>query len=185
MSSAKVIRKKTQSPVEDKIVNFQNPKDILFPKICVICGATAEYQYKKIIFGTFESNKDYKEDYSLNIPVCFDCSTNLKMDTGYSSKSGKLLLTSSLIGLILAISLYFVIYSILLSISLITISIVLPYLNYNAKMKKKIRLNDFLNIKLGEDKKSLTFDFFNANYANYINEINSKKESEENPQENE
>ena len=103
------------------------------------------------------------------------------MDTGFSSKSGKLLLISSFIGLILAISLYFVIYSILLSISLITISIVLPYLNYNAKMKKKIRLNDFLNIKLGEDKKSLTFDFFNASYANYINEINLKKESEENP----
>lgn len=185
MSSTNIFKKKILSPIEDKIVNFQNPKEILFPKICIICGATGEYQHKKTIFGTFESNKDYKEDYFLNIPVCFDCSTNLKMDTGYYSKSGKLLLASSLIGLILAISLYFVIYSIMLSISLITISIVLPYLNYIAKMKKKIKLNDLLNIKLGEDKKSLTFDFFNANYANYINELNSKKESEEIPQENE
>ena len=58
MSSANIFKKKNLLPVENKIVNIQNPKDILFPKICIICGATAEYQYKKIIFGIFESNKD-------------------------------------------------------------------------------------------------------------------------------
>ena len=183
MSSANIIKTKKLPPVEDKIVNFQNPKEIKFPKICIICGATSEYQYKKTILGRFESNKEYKEDYSFDVPVCLDCSTDLNMKTGISSKSGILLLISGLFGVILAISLYFVFYSIFLSISLVTILIVLPYTNYKAKMKKKININDFLKINLNEDKNSLTFNFFNFNYAKYIKEINSEKESEENPQE--
>jgi len=174
---------KKLSPVEDKTVNFQNPEEIQFPKICIVCGATSKYHYEKTIVGRFDSYKDYKEDYSFNIPVCLDCSTNLKINTGLSSKSGKLLLISSLIGIVLAISLYFVFYSIWLSISLIAITIVLPYLNYKAKMKKRIRLGDFLKINLNENNNSLTFNFFNFNYAKYIREINSVKESEENPQE--
>ena len=182
MSSANIIKTKKLPPVEDKIVNFQNPKEIKFPKICIICGATSEFQYKKTILGRFESNKEYKEDYSFNVPVCLDCSTDLNMNTGISSKSGILLLTSGLIGIILAISLYFVFYSIWLSISIIALTIVLPYLNYKAKMKKKINIDDFLKINLNEEKDSLTINFFNFNYANYIKEINSETESEENPQ---
>jgi len=185
MSSANTIKKIPISRKGDKIVIFHNPKEILFPKVCVICGATAENQYQKTFLGIFEYNKDFKENYNLSIPICSDCSTKVAMKTGYSIKSGKILLFSSLIGLILSISLYFVFYSWLLSISLFAISIVLPYLNYKAKTKNKIKFEDYLSIRLGGDRASLTFIFFNVNYANYICELNLERESEENPQENE
>ena len=181
MSSPSTFKKSPLSQVEDKRVNFQNPKQIIFPKVCVICCETAEHQYKKTIFGSFESNKDYKENYTLDIPICSECSTYIKMNTGLSSKSGKLLLVSSLVGFILGIYLYFVLFSLFLSISLIATSIVLPYLNYKAKMKNRIKFDDYLKIGLGADSTSLTFVFFNANYAKYISEINPKRESEENP----
>jgi len=183
LSSANIINMKKLPPIEDKIVNFQNPEEIIFPKICVVCGATSEHHYEKTIVSRFNTYRDYKEDYSFNIPVCLDCSTNLKIKTGMSSKSGKLLLISSLLGIVLAISLYFVFYSIWLSVSLVALTIVLPYLNYKAKMKKRIRLGDYLKINLNENNQSLTFNFFNLNYARYIREINSIEESEENPQE--
>ena len=173
------IEKKETLPEEVKIVNFIDPKEILFPKICIACGKVAEHQYKKIILGMFKADRDYKQNYSLNLPICFECSENLKMPTGYSSKSGKLLFFSTLIGLPLGISLYFVFYSLFLSISLIAISIVLPFLNYKVKMRKKIKLDDFIKIRLDDNKKLLTFNFFNANYANFIRELNLKKESEE------
>lgn len=161
------------------MVTFPNPKEILFPKICVVCGAATENQYKKAIIGRFKAALDYKEDYSLNIPICIECLNNSKIASGYSSKSGKLLLFSSFIGLALGISLFFVIYSIFLSISLITISIVLPYLNYKAKTRKKIKIDNFLKVRLSVDGNSLTFDFFNANFARFVNEINTQMESEE------
>lgn len=165
------------------MVTFPNPKEILFPKICVVCGADTENHYKKAVFGRFKAGVDYKEDYSLSIPICNECLNDSKMASGYSSKSGKLLLFSSLIGLALGISLFFVFYSIFLSISLIALSIVLPYLNYKAKTRKKIRIDDFLKIRFNNISNSLTFDFSNANFAHFINEINTKKESEESSQE--
>lgn len=167
------------SPEGVKEVNFIDPKEILFPKICIACGKIAEHQYKKTILGTYKVDKDYKLDYSLSLPICFECSEKLKMATGYSSKSGKLLFFSTLIGLPLGISLYFVFYSLFLCMSLIAISIVLPFLNYKAKMRTKIKIDDFIKIRLDDNKKLLTFDFVNANYANFINELNLKEESDE------
>lgn len=183
-ANANTVNKIPISQKRDKVVRFHNPKEILFPKVCVICGETAENQIQKTIFGIFEYSKDYKENYTLSIPICSDCSTNVAMKTGYSIKSGKILLFSSLIGLILSLSLYFVFYSWLLSISLIAITIVLPYLNYKAKTKNKLKLEDYLRIRLGGDRASLTFIFSNVNYANYIYKLNLKRESEEKPQGN-
>ena len=57
-----------------------------FPKICIICGVTTENQYKQNIYGSFVSNKEYKKDYSCNLPICNECVDKVKMKTGISSK---------------------------------------------------------------------------------------------------
>ncbi len=170
------MKKKNPQSVKDGIIKFQNAEQIIFPRICIICGNNTENQYNKTIIGSFELNKDYKEDYYLNLPVCVKCMNNIKIQTGFSNKNGKLILISSLIGLILAIAVYVLTYSIIFGLGLFLTLITISYLNYKAKTKNKVKLKDFLRIKLGEDKKTLTFDFLNKNYAQFIDDINSKKE---------
>jgi hypothetical protein len=161
-------------------------EDILFPKVCVICGTNTENKLKKIFFGTFVPTSEYKEDYIVNIPICKECSDNINMKKGLSSKSGKLILISSLIGLIVSIILYYLTFSIFLSISLFVVSLIIPIVRYMAKIKNKVNLNDYLMISLDKEKKSLKFDFVNEYYANYIDQINLAKDksgiSEENEQ---
>ncbi len=170
---------KKDQRLENNIVKFQNIDKIYFPKICIICGTDTESEYKKIIFDSFESSKDYKEDYYFNLPICNECQKAILKGRDISSKIVKILLISSIIGLILALSIYFLTYSIFFSISLFVIAIIIPYLKYKSKIKHKIRLDKFLKIKLGTDKKRLIFEFFNQNYAKYIKEINLKNESSE------
>lgn len=170
---------KKDQGLESNIVKFQNNEKIYFPKICIICGIDTENEYNKTIFGTFETSKDHKEDYYFSLPICNECKKVILKERDIFSKKVKILLISSIIGLIFALSIYFLTYSIFLSISLFAIVIIIPYLKYKSKIKYKIRLNNFLKIKLGVDKKTLIFEFFNQNYSKYINEINLKKESSE------
>ena len=142
-------------------------------------------QHKKIFFGTFTPTSEYKEDYIINIPICEDCTKNINMKTGLSSKSGKLILISSFIGFIVSLIIYFLTLSIFLSISLFVVSLILPIVRHRKKIKKKINLNDYLTIGFEKDKNSLKFDFINEYYASYIDQINSIKDKSEKTEENE
>jgi len=182
LSSANTIKKNITQKVEDKIIKFEDTEEILFPKICVICGINTENHYKQTIYGSFVSNKEYKKDYVCDLPVCNECVDKVKMKTGISSKSGQLVLVSCIIGLILAITFYNLTYSIFLSISIFAVSIIIPYLNYRKKTSVKIKLEKFLEIRLSSDNETLAFNFLNPIYVNYIREINTKKENAEEAQ---
>jgi Flp pilus assembly protein TadB len=178
--------KKTKSQVsKSKTLEFQVTQDILFPKICVVCGTNTEKQLKKIFFGAFTPTSEYKEDYIINIPICEDCTKNINMKSGLSSKSGKLILISSLIGFIVSLILYFLTFSIFLSIGLFVVSLILPIVRHRTKIKKKVNFEDYLKINLEKDKNSLKFDFINEYYASYIDQINSTKDKSEKTEENE
>ncbi len=183
MSYGNTAKNPKDQGIRSSTLEFQVARDILFPKICIICGSDTENRYRRTIFGAYEATKDYKEDYIINLPICDDCTKNINIKTGFSSKSGKLILISSLLGLIISPILYFLTFSIFLSISLFTLSVILPIIRYRTKTKKKVKLNDYLMIGLGKDKNSLIFDFLNEYYAKFIDEINSKKDKSEETEE--
>ena len=116
MSYGNAIKKSKSQESIPKTLEFQVTQDILFPKICVICGTNTENQFKKMLFGTFVPTSEYKEDYIMNIPVCEECTKKINMKTGFASKSGKLILISSLIGFIVSLILYTITFSIFFSI---------------------------------------------------------------------
>jgi hypothetical protein len=185
MSYGNAIKKSKSQESIPKTLEFQVTQDILFPKICVICGTNTENQFKKMLFGTFVPTSEYKEDYIMNIPVCEECTKKINMKTGFASKSGKLILISSLIGFIVSLILYTITFSIFFSIGLFLVSLILPIVRHRAKMKKKVNFNDYLIINLDKDKHSLKFDFINEYYASYIDQINSTKDKSENTEETE
>jgi len=182
MSYSNQIKNEKIQRFTSNTIEFQVDNDIQFPKICIICGKNTEDQYRKIIHGAFFADRDYNEDYILNIPVCNNCHKNLEIKTGISSKSGILTVISSLIGLILAITLYVIAFSVFLSIGLLAFAIIIPFIKYRAETKKKIEFRDFLTITPSKSEDTLIFVFSNEYYANYINEINTGKiKSEETP----
>lgn len=177
-----MINKNITHKNEDKIVKFQDTEEILFPKICVICGINTENQYKRYIYGSYVSSKEYKKDYICNLPICNECVEKVKMKKGISSKSGQLVLVSCIIGLITAIFIYTLTYSIFIGISIFTTSLILPYIYYLKKIRRKIKLNEFLEVTLSKDGETLIFNFLNPLYANFIKDSNIKKEAAEDTQ---
>ncbi|MFX1494563.1 MAG: hypothetical protein ACFFBZ_09805 [Promethearchaeota archaeon] len=175
MSNGSAIKKTKIQGIKSNIIEFHVTKDINFPKICIICGDNTEDKYKKTIYGV--DSRDYKEDYDLNLPICNKCNNNLVIKTGISSKSGKLIPIISLIGVITAVILYILTYSIFLSIGIAIFTSMITIINYKAKTKNKLKLNDYLNIRLGANKNTLIFAFLNENYAEYIDEINFEKDT--------
>ena len=162
--------------LEDNSIKFNNFKAIYFPHNCIVCGNTAQKQILKKIYGIYTSKYDYKKDYSFSIPVCKQCKTNLEMKTGLKSMSGKLLLISILLGGILSFIAYSFTFSIFLSIGIVVISFVIPFINHKQKTKSKIEFDDFLKIKMNKDDlESVELKFKNEEYAKNLRELNFAK----------
>jgi len=177
LSYESAIKKTKTAGSNNTTLKYPVSSDILFPKICIICGTNTEEKYKKIIHGPNVTTKKYTEEYILNIAVCANCTKGINMKIGIFSKTGKSILIYSLIGLNIGIFLFILTYSIFLTIALIALAVVIPVVKHVAQIKKRVKLNDLLKVRLGNDKESLTFDFLNEFYASYIREINSKKNS--------
>ena len=173
MSYGSAIKKTKAQGFESNTIDFQVSEDILFPKICLICGNNTEDQYSKTIYGANSKN------YILGIPVCAKCTKNINIQTGFSSKNGKIILISSIFGLVIGIILYILAYSIFLSISVFVLVLSVSIVKYRSSIKNKVKLNDYLAVRLSRAKGILTFDFLNEYYARHIIEINSKKDSSE------
>ncbi len=177
MSSTSIFKKKKVQVLENKRIKFQNTEEIYFPRRCIICSSNTEgNQYLKTINSVFESNLDYKNKYDCRLPVCKECEKRFSIKT---ENSRYLILLSALIGIVLTISLYYLTRSIFIGLGLLAGLTFIAYLNYEAKIKKKLDLEKFLNIRLGIDNESLVFDFMNPNYADYVKNINSKEKMAE------
>jgi len=162
--------------LDENRIKFNNFKAIYFPYNCIVCGNTAQKQILKKFYGIYTSKYDYKKDYSFSIPVCEQCKTNIEMKSGLKSKSGKLLLISILLGVILSFIAYSFTFSIFLSIGIVVISFVIPFINYKQKTKSKINFDDFLKIKTSKDDvESVELKFKNEDYVKNLREINFAK----------
>ena len=157
-------------------LEFNNLNEIYFPNICMVCGEIAENRIKKSVYGSFFSKNSYKKNYFFDLPVCNECKHNIELRTGLNSKSGKFLLFSTLIGLFISIFLYTLIFSVFLSIGILAISTIFPYIHHRRKVKKKINLNDHLNININRNNvDSVELKFSNIEYADIVKDINKPK----------
>ena len=157
-------------------LEFQNFTEIYFPHICIICRNHADRNIAKNLYGLHTPNKDYKKNYTFSLPVCDPCRNNIEMKTGFSSKSGKLLLMSTILGLIIAILLILALYSILLSVSIFAIFIIFPALNYKVKTKSKIKFDNHLKIKINlQNPDIVELEFSDKEYAKALEEINLRQ----------
>ena len=168
---------------EDRKINskyialeFYNSNEIYFPNSCIVCGEIAENRIKKSVYGLHFSKNGYKKNYFFDLPVCNDCKYNIEMKTGFNSKSGKLFLFSTLLGLFISIIFYILIFSVFFSIGILAISILFPYIHYRGKVKPKINLNDHLKIIINpNDVDSVELKFSNTEYADTVKDINKSK----------
>jgi len=159
-------------------VEYQDSEEIYFPNICIICGINTEKRLKKSHHTSYSATRDYKKDYHFNLPVCQECQNKIHMKSGISSKSGKIFFLSSLFGVVFAIILQFIFYSIILSLSIAAISIIFPYFYHRNKLKMKIKFYKFLTINLNERDNTIKLNFINRNYVKLLNEIKLQKEEE-------
>ena len=157
-------------------LEFQNFSEIYFPHTCIICRNHADKHIAKNIYGSNTLNKDYKKNYTFSLPVCDSCRNNIEMKTGLSSKSGKLVLISIILGLIVAILLFLTLNSILLGISIFTIFIIFSIRNYKIKTKSKIKFDNHLKIRIDiKNPDIVELEFFDKEYALVLEEINFSK----------
>ncbi len=169
MKNSKILNK--------NFVELKNIEEIYFPSVCIICGTETENRVKKNKYGSYIGTRDTKKDYFFNIPVCEDCNSKVNLKTGFANKSGKLLLFSSFLGIILSILFYYIFYSVIFSISILSILILFAYLNYQKKIKTKINLNNYFQVSL-KSYDSVELTFTNKNYAEFVDKINLEKTKE-------
>jgi hypothetical protein len=155
-------------------LEFYNLNEIYFPNICIVCGEIAKNRIKKSVYGLYWSKNGYKKNYFFDLPVCNECKLNIEMKTGFVSKSGKLTFFSALIGLVISIILYSLIFSIFLSIGIFATSIIFPYIYHRGILKQKIKINDHLEINPNRVD-SVELIFSNIEYGNTVKEINKSK----------
>jgi len=148
MTISSEIKEQLKFNSDNNKLEFQNFTEIFFPHICIICRNHADKHIAKNLYSSYTSNKDYKKNYTFSLPVCDSCRNNIEMKTGLSNKSGKLLLMSIFLGLIISILLFLTLNSILLSISIFAIFIIFPARNYKIKTKSKIKFDNKILILL-------------------------------------
>lgn len=176
MKSAKETQELMKIELNENRIKFKNFEAIYFPNNCIVCGNTAQNRIEKNLYGIFTSKYDYKKNYYFSIPVCKQCKTNLEMKTGLKSKSGKTIVISTILGVFLSIIAYFFTFSIFLSIGIVVISFVIPFINYKQKTKLKINFDDFLKIERNKyDIESVELKFKYEDYAKNLREINFAK----------
>ena len=156
----------------ENTVEFQDIEEFYFPKNCMICGDETENRIEKSEYGSYTSTKDYKKDYKFKLPICDECNSKINLKAG---KRGIILLLSILLGISLGIMVYYLTYTIILSVAVFTILFIFPYLSYRAKIRPRIKLSDFLQMKVIPNEELVQFTFINKEYARYVNKINSEK----------
>jgi len=188
MTISSEIKKELKLNSDNNKLEFQNLTEIYFPHICIICRNHADKHVVKNLHGLYATNKDYKKNYNFSLPVCDSCKNNIEMKTGLSSKSGKMLLISFILGTIIAILLFLTLYSFLLSISIFAISIIFPARNYKIKTKSKIRFDNHVKIRINPKNPDIVeLELSDKEFARALEEINLsqiklKKEQEDKKQ---
>lgn len=165
----------------EKTIKLQGVDEVFFPKNCIVCGKETENRIIKTHSGSFTRIKEYKKDYTFKLPVCKECNANFNLKAG---KSGVILFMGIISGISLAFLIYYLTYTLLLSIAVFTVLVIFPFLSYRAKIKPRVKLSDYMQMKVIPNEELVQFSFKDRQYTNYVYKVNQEslkeKESEEN-----
>ncbi|MBD3194157.1 MAG: hypothetical protein GF317_03820 [Candidatus Lokiarchaeota archaeon] len=156
-------------------INFKDIDKLIFPKVCLKCGKNTESTYQKMLYGKFIPEKSFRNNYLISLPICLECKDNLKIKTGFQNKWIKSLLLFSIVGIIFMMIILLNTYSILMGISILIITILIPIILYQRSIKNKVRLDQFFRMNLVEGKQDIIeITLLNNNYVNFLKKVNSK-----------
>ncbi len=156
-----------------KTLEFEDPEKILFPNLCLICGQPTDTKFSKTIHGRFTTKKSYRNNYLFSLPICISCQGKIEINTGLASKYGIIFINSIIISMIFAGIIIFLFTSYIMGLAgailIISISVIL----YIKKTRDKIKLEDFIEIKIEEDiKDKIILTFKNTGYYASIEKLN-------------
>ncbi|MBN1801180.1 MAG: hypothetical protein JW891_06705 [Candidatus Lokiarchaeota archaeon] len=165
---------KSQFTSKKGTLQFYKVNEIYLPKACVACGKKTENTIRKTIFGKIAFSKKERRDYYINLPICGTCSKNSKI--GKSIEIAKFLIPT-IIALILLGIIAFLTYSILMGLGLVGVSFLVSFLHYKARMRERIVLEKFVQLRSMSSEKDgpediLEFKFLNKDYAQKMCDIN-------------
>lgn len=162
-----------KSKISSKTIELEDPNEILFPKMCLICGQTTGSKFKKKVYGSFTNRKSYKNNYNFSLPICISCQRKMKIKTGITTKYGIPILISMIIGLIFSGIIIYYISSYIMGLSVATLLITISIIYYLRKTMEKIKLDDYLKINIKQDvKDTIILTFRNNEYSQFIERIN-------------
>ena len=147
----------------EKTIKLQGVDEVFFPKNCIVCGKETENRIIKTHSGSFTRIKEYKKDYTFKLPVCKECNANFNLKAG---KSGVILFMGIISGISLAFLIYYLTYTLLLSIAVFTVLVIFPFLSYRAKIKPRVKLSDYMQMKVIPNEELVQFSFRDRQYTN-------------------
>jgi ribosomal protein L40E len=158
-----------------KNVEFHNFEYISFPSICIVCGKETKSKIKRTYYGRIYDSQDIKRNNFLTLPICSKCQGTLVKDRNDERKSKNKVTGFSVLGTALAITNYFLTYSIIFSIIIFAIFFLIPYSDFHGKFKTshKIELENYVKIDIMNYGKSVKLHFKNQDYARCVNDLNS------------
>ncbi len=156
-----------------KTIEIEEPNEILFPKMCLICGQTTESKFNKKLQGSSISDKSYRNMYHFSLPICISCQRKMNLKTGITTKYGISILFSILSGLIAATLIIYFISSYVMGFAILGLLIAISTIYYLKKTKDKIKLDEYLKIIVRSDEKdTIELAFKNNEYSQFIERIN-------------
>jgi hypothetical protein len=156
-----------------KTVEFKERDEILFPDMCIICGKTTDSRFEKRLYGKFVFEKPYKKNYNFSLPICSECKRRLKIKSGLNNIFGKLIVISVVIAIISGIILGVFTHSIIMPITILIISFLIPLFFYWRSTKDKLKLDNYFKIQLvpGQED-TIRLSFLNSEYTEFIKKTN-------------
>jgi len=160
---------------DDKFENieFKDVNELIFPKICLICGKNTESTYQKTLYSKFIPEKSFRNNYFLSLPICKECLGKIRIKSGFQNMWIKLLPVFGIVGIIIMSIIILSTYSILMGISASFIFFIIPILFYQRAVKDKIKLDKFFKLNLVQGEQDiLKISILNKNYASFLKKTN-------------
>lgn len=154
---------------DEKTIKLQGVDEVYFPKNCIVCGKETENRIIKSHSGSFTRTKEYKKDYTFKLPICKECNANFNLKAG---KSGVILFMGIISGISLAFLIYYLTYTLLLSIAVFIVLVIFPFLSYRAKIRPRVKLSDYIQMKVIPNEELVQFSFKDKQYTNYVYKVN-------------
>ncbi|MBN1217252.1 MAG: caspase family protein [Candidatus Lokiarchaeota archaeon] len=171
------VKMKNHNLIKNKLnligCELKEPIQILFPRICLICGQTTDSTYQKMLYGRFTIDKLYKNNYTLLLPICTACQSKMNIKKRLLTLYGLVIVISFILGLTISGMMIFFFCSYILGFSIAALLLIVSIIYCYSKIMNAIELKDYTEIHLiSEEKDKIILRFRNIEYLNLVKKIN-------------